>query len=89
MVNGSLSALGPGGALDLRDEGHTQTRALASVDRIQLERLDFQLADSQGPFYSTLIRTAAVPGSVETGAGRTTPSTPRVENANTRRSLSD
>ena len=24
MANGSLSALGPGGPLDLRDEGHTQ-----------------------------------------------------------------
>ena len=28
MANGSLSALGVGGALDLRDEGHTQARAL-------------------------------------------------------------
>ena len=57
MANGSLSALGLGGALDLRDEGHTQAKALAFVDRVQLERLDFELVKSQGPFYPTLIRT--------------------------------
>ena len=55
MANGSLSALGLGGALDLRDEA--QARALAFVDRIQLERLDFELVNSLGPILPHLIRT--------------------------------
>ena len=76
MANGSLSALGLGGALDLRDEGHTQARALAFVDRIQLERLDFKLVNSQGPILPHPHPDAAAPGSVETGVGgRPTPAT--------------
>ena len=69
MANGSLAALGLGGTLDLRDEGHTQARALAFVDRIKLERLDFKLANSQGPILPHPHPDAAAPGSVETGVG--------------------
>ena len=59
MANGSPSALGLGGALDLRD----------FVDRIQLERLDFKLVDSQDPILPHPHPDAAAPGSVETGVG--------------------
>ena len=69
MANGSLSALGPGGAFDLHDEGHTRARALAFVDRIQLERLHFELVNSQGPILPHPHPDAVAPGSVETGAG--------------------
>ena len=62
MANGSLSALGPGGAFDLRDEGRTQARALAFVDRIRLERLHFELVNSQGPILPHPIRTPSRQG---------------------------
>ena len=73
MANGSLSALGLGGALDLRDEGHTQARALAFVDRIQLERLGFELVNSQGPILPHPHPDAAAPEStVDPGMKRVT-----------------
>ena len=62
MANGSLSARGLGDALDLRDEGHTQARAVAFVDRTQLERLD-----SQGVILLHSHPDAAAPGSAATG----------------------
>ena len=46
MANGSLSALALGGALNLRDEGHTPNQGSRVLDRIQLERLDFELVGS-------------------------------------------
>ena len=46
MANALLSALGPGGALGLRDEGHTPNQDSRVLDRIQIERLDFELVGS-------------------------------------------
>ena len=49
MADGPLPAPGPDGAPDPGGEDRTQAGALAFLDRIQIERFDFEPANCESP----------------------------------------